>query len=266
MGLCSRLHLGYAFLTGHFDSPKVENMSRGAGKPTISQRIANLAFVKTVNTMLKEGVPASQVAHFIQEDQTSMEDVTHKALTNALAKQKTRLLNDLRFDPDVHEYEGHDGEGVEEDWFETGRVVDYDDDDGPAKPSVLARGAYKRTKGGIEEVIELEALYLTQRDRIDRLVTLEHSVGAFSDKAGHELAVAADILMKRITAKEKAGLGTKTKDIRDLKGYSQETARVLSRPDSRRRVISIVERLQRMGSEGVGEPKSGEDDREREAS
>ena len=218
-------------------------MARKTVKPTIDQMVGNLPFAETVDMMLLEGTPPSQVAHFIQGDQSSLMEINHGTLTTSLSRRKARIVAQLDDDgdpdtvPEVIENESE--------WFNSGPSIDVRS--GPMRPSILAKGAYKRIEEGIDEVHELEALFLAQRDRIDRLIVMEDSVGAFHDKASQEMSVAADILIKRITAKEKIGLlgNSKSKEIKDLRGYAKKTAEVLSRPDSRRRVISIVERIER---------------------
>ena len=78
---------------------------------------------------------------------------------------------------------------------------------------------------------------------------LESAVGAFHDRGGQEIAIAANILMQRVQAKDKFGLGEGDEfELRlNVKTYSESTAEVLSKPDSRHRVMSLLERLARLG-------------------
>jgi hypothetical protein len=95
-------------------------------------------------------------------------------------------------------------------------------------------------------MVELEALYLAKRDRIDRWMELESEVGAFSDRLGSEIVNAAKVLGQHFSIAQELGLveaGDSLKMTLDFKHYSKSTAEVLSKPESRHRVISIVERL-----------------------
>lgn len=210
-------------------------------RPSVAQLIENLPFVDVVNTMLLEGTSASDVAAFIQDDQNALRDVRTKTLVNALSRRKKHLQDE------IHEYEeeGDSGDGDGYDWFSTRRPAP-EDDQGPAIPSALSRAAYKRVKDGINELHELEGLYLSQRDRLDRLIQREASIRAFSDMTSTEFKTAADLLMKRVAVKEKLGIldGEQRRgDVSDFEGYSKETAELLSEPKARRRVVSLVERL-----------------------
>lgn len=212
-----------------------------ATKPTVLQRIANLPFAEVVDTMLLEGTSASSVAQFIQDDKGELADVPRKTLANALSRRKRERQEEIA------NYGDDDGEV---DWFNTSGTSRSSApvDEGPKLPTNIARAAYKRIKGGINEVIELESLYLAQRDRIDRLIQKEHDVRAFSELTNQEIRVAADLLIKRVSVKEKMGVldGESAKgDVRDFEGYSKDTAEVLSNSKSRHRVVSLIDRLKK---------------------
>jgi hypothetical protein len=207
-------------------------------KPTVAQLIANLSFADVVDTMLVEGTSASAVAEFIQDDQGALAEINQRTLINALARRKRERQQEIEHQA-AEEDEGRH-------WFDTTGGKKPKSDEGPKLPSPMSRAAYKRLKGGINELHELEGLYLSQRDRLDRLIQKEHDVGAFSELTNREIGCAASLLMQRVAVKEKMGVldGERvTGDVKDFKGYSRETAEVLSQPGPRRRVISIVERI-----------------------
>jgi hypothetical protein len=211
----------------------------------VAQLIENLPFLETVKKMLLENTSASDVATFIQDDQEALLDIKHKTLVNALAEKRRALIEEMN--SMARTEAGVRGEIQAEnvpEWYDTGRD---DEVDKVALPSAMARAAYKRVKEGVEELHELEGLYLSARERLDRLIEREHQVNVFSDMTAKEFSTAADLLMKRVTVKEKLGIlrgdTAGRGDVRDFDGYSRETAEVLNDPRSRRRVISIVERL-----------------------
>jgi len=236
-------------------------------KPTIYQLIDNLAFVKELDLMLLEGTSASDVAKFIQDDQKVLTDIKPKALINALAHRKDGLrkamVDDASdktkrwFNTEVRD-EPEDDEDEEEDTPAGGVVFQFPGGaqippSPPAQrmiPSVISRNIHERhIKGGVDELIELEALFRTQVHRIDRLVGLEEAKGGYIEGLNKELKVATDLLMSRVQVKEKFGLidgDLKFREQLDIKGYSEQTAETLSNPESRHRVVGLIEKLARL--------------------
>lgn len=213
---------------------------------SVGKQIENLACLATVDVMLLEGVALADVAKFIQQDQGELTDVPEKTLANALGARRLQRI----------EVDGYYGVGRPE--------LDHDalDDSIPEKdagppmrggyrrpavtPGALTKTLYKRAEGGIQHMLELEALYLASRDRVDRWMELEAEVGGFSDKCGSELVNAAKILGQHFEVAQELGLiesGERLKVSLDIRKYSKGTAEVLSKPESRHRVISILERL-----------------------
>lgn len=223
-------------------------------KPSIPQLIENLPFVKTVDLMLLEGTPVADVAKFIQDDQAALRDVHTPSLVTALGDRRKKLRDKAL------------AEASEETkrWFETGMFDDgEEDDDDPSDnvvnfprggdrmiPGAVSKQIYERhIQGGIDELIELEALYRTQRHRLDRLTGLEEAKNGFIERLGKEYDIAAKMLMARVAVKEKMGLmdgDQKFREQLDIKGYSEETVKTLSNPESRHRVVSLVEKLARL--------------------
>lgn len=185
--------------------------------------------------MLMEGARATDVAAFIQDDQGRLRDVNPKTLVNALLGRRKRKADEAE-----EHWASTQGEAVEEVVWRRK----------PQLPSALAKMAYQRTKDGIEEINELEGLYLAQRDRCDRLIDLEHRAGIFSEHTAKEIATASDILMKRLKAREVLGLvGRAGGDFHlhlDVDVYSENTINVLRNPEKRHRIVSLLERLGRL--------------------
>lgn len=233
-------------------------------KPPVSQLIENLSFVKVIDMMLLEGTPCADVARFIQDDQKSLPDVVSKTLTNALIIRKKNLQDQaVRESSDAtkkwFDTTGRTPEEPEEEDVDPLEIDDEPDarlDDLPLLqdnrkfiPSAFAKQIYQRAlKDGMEELVELEAMYRTQRHRVDRLVQIELDANGYIEGIKQEISLATDTLMKRVAVKEKLGLidgDSKFRDQLDLKGYSDDTVKVLSNPESRHRVVSLVERIKR---------------------
>lgn len=213
---------------------------------SVGKQIENLACLVTVDVMLLENTPLADVAKFIQQDQGELKDVPEKTLANALGVRRLQRI----------EVDGYYGIG------QAGLDTDALDDSVPGKegellqrggykrpavtPGSLVKNLYKRADGGIQHMLELEALYLASRDRVDRWMELESEVGGFSDKCGPELVNASKILMEHFEVAQALGLvesGERLKVSLDIRRYSERTAIVLSKPESRHRVVSLIERL-----------------------
>jgi hypothetical protein len=221
---------------------------------SVGKLVEGLSCLTTVDVMLLEGVPVVDVAKFIQKDQGELTDINEKTLANALGARRLQR----------QEVDGYFGARIPR--------VDIDDlddsadgnDDRPRlgeyrrraqTPSILTRNLYKRTEEGIKHMVELEGLYLAAKDRIDRWMELEAEAGAFSDRCGQEIVNAANIMAKHFEIAQELGLvegGDRMKLTLDFKRYSAETAKVLSNPESRHRVISLVERLAQHAKKAAG--------------
>ena len=217
-----------------------------SGRPNIAQRVEHLHFIADVDMMLAEGTPPHQVALFIQEESGELQDVTLKALARVL-KTRSREVESAM---DATGQKRRDGAWYAIDSDDGAETPDVIERMNVRLPSVIARGAKKRVDRGIDELAEMEALYLSQRDRIDRMIAVENRDGALSSRTSQEIAMAGELLMKSLSIKEKSGLiGTEAAisgNVRDLGSYARETAEVLQRPSSRRRIVSLVERFRRL--------------------
>ena len=253
-------------------------------RPPIEALVEALPFIQTVDLMLLEGAPAPDVAKFIHDDQNALTEIPVKALGDALQRRRKKL-RDLAMAQSSEQTRR---------WFETNNIggvglppddkeveEDDDEDDGPGgmtalpqippasspnrgnTPSAFAQQIYKRTVEGIEELVELEALYRTSRYRIDRLVQIEDAKNGYIENLHREVNVASELLMKRVAVKEKMGLidgDAKFREQLDLAGYSKTTVAVLSKPESRHRVVSLVDRLRQ-----IEEKKQAAEVKKREA-
>ncbi len=245
-------------------------------KPTIPQLIENLSFVKAIDLMLLEGASATNVAKFIHDDQKALVEIKPKALINALAARKEALVAEAVeksseqtrrwFDTEVKstpkvtavpdETEADDDEEDESDdhqavvlQFPGGEKVGGE----PLPkmiPSAVSRRIYDRhIKGGIDELVELEALYRTQIHRLDRLIAMEESKNGYIENLDKGIKVANELLMARVAVKKEFGLidgDQKFREQLDIKGYSEKTVKTLANPESRHRVVVLMEKLAKL--------------------
>ena len=128
----------------------------------------------------------------------------------------------------------------------------------PQTPSrvIQNKGLYDRTETGIRDMIELEGAFLAQRDRVDRMMELEALSGAFSDLTTRAIDSMTEILWKRIQARAKMneGGGDAFDFNLSIRRYSQQTMEVMSNPESRHRIMSLLERLARFGKSRIPLP------------
>ena len=112
----------------------------------------------------------------------------------------------------------------------------------------LAKTMYRRMTRGLDELIELQSMYLSQRDRIGWLMKLEQDSGIPLEPVSDEMDKGRKMLvdLAKIRSELQGGHSQVGGASLDVQGYSRETVAVLSRPESRRRIVSIVERLTRL--------------------
>jgi len=214
--------------------------ARPRAKQKVGKLVEALPFLGEIDEMLIENVPSSIVAQFIQHDKGELTDINPESLANALTVRRRQK----------QETDG---------WWGAPQSTDWGEDDDlramikyrrlPATPGRVARSLYKRAEGGVKDMLELEASYLVKRDRCDRMLELEALSGAFSDITTRALDSMDETLWKRIQAQAKLNQG-KPEGIEmslSIKNYSQETMEVLSNPESRHRIMSLLERMTRFG-------------------
>lgn len=108
----------------------------------------------------------------------------------------------------------------------------------------------------LDELSELRDLYLLQRGRVRRLVEIETESGRPSAQVAREIQVATQLLVAREQLKIDLGLdGVENRAKEDprisLSGYSEDVVRTLSHPESRHRIMSIMERVTRIGRKAI---------------
>jgi hypothetical protein len=185
----------------------VELPDMSGKKLTVRERLVRLTAIDDVDEMLLEGMSARDVAKFIQLGLAELTDVKEQTLVNELGKYNIF---------------------------------------GCRRPGVMARDQYRTQRQGIDRMIELESLYLAQRDRVDALMLQEQTEGELCAVTDRAVVAAAKLLEQHCREEQQLldrAQGGPAHEKLEIHGYSEETAEVLAKPDSRRRVISIVERL-----------------------
>lgn len=195
------------------------------------ERIKELSVAEDIDEMLIEGSSCGDVVKFIQEGLEEMTDVSFRSLKETLINYRKELRKSV---VPIDEARPHQPS------------MEYPTGGNTRRIGKLARNQYQRVCNGIDRMIELESSYLAARDRLDDILDKEHDAGFPFEMTGREFMVLGKLL--ELHGKEHdrvraiAGDGVSHEKL-DLKGYSEETAQVLSDPASRRRVVSIIERL-----------------------
>jgi len=206
----------------------MEEKRQYRNRATIGQMIEELSFVVSVDRMLLEGAKLRNVAIYIQNEQQELTEIKESTLVTALRGRRAMLVRDCDDDDDEQLPE----------------IVPE-----PALPTQVLRSLSGKD-GSLNEVIELEVMYLTARDRIERMLQAEHKAGLFSEKMANEFKMAADMLAKRFEMRDRLGLVGRSGSIDarvSLDGYSKETSKTMNHPESRRRIVSLVDRLRKVG-------------------
>ena len=208
---------------------------------TIAQRLSELSIIDDIDDMLRDGVSTGDVAKFVQLGLEELTDVKPNTLGKVLG-QRRKAIMDVQPKPPVDP-----------------RLASIIPAEG-RRVAVLSRNQYTQVNKAMDRLIEFEALYLAQRDRLDTIITKEIELGFPFEMTDRTVLTAAKLLelhgKQEKELLERLGDGPSHEKL-DLKGYSKETAATLQKADSRRRVVSIVERLKRVKG-GVDIPELAE--------
>jgi len=176
-------------------------------KPTVAERVEQLNFIDEVDELLLEGSSASDVARYIQQTMMKLKDVALKTLVKVLTERRKQLKEEsdeeeelsivamsnahpasdgphIRINPDTRKIEG----------------------DINRSPTSLARVMYDRYVGNFNLLLELESIYLSQRDRISRMMLIEERLGMPLDDLGKEFDIARKLLVAHANVQKSLGL------------------------------------------------------------
>jgi len=215
------------------------------GRIPLAQRISDLPIVSEVDDMLREGLSAPDVAKHIQETFELLADVSPDVLRKALSERKKNLPPPP---PDPEQwpavYSPPDTE-----------VVNHPD--GARPPGALAKAQYQQAKRGINVMLEAECLYLAQRDRIDRLIHSENRTGEPYEDMPREMGTALEMLKTHAKLEEQYGPAVDrmrlSLDVQGdaATGLGGAIAAVMKNPESRHKVLSMVQRFAKLAAPPV---------------
>jgi hypothetical protein len=124
--------------------------------------------------------------------------------------------------------------------------------------SLVARNATRKLADGISELDELEKLYKLQEERIQIDFQNEKKLGKLFATTGREVFVAMKILRQSAELKMDLGLVKRQLGTMEVTGqvaaevterYGKDSiGKVISDPDSRRKVLGLAERLFQLGA------------------
>lgn len=182
---------------------------------SVAQRLANYDGIGSIDIALVEGVNAAEMARELQEEQGVFTDVMTETLARELSRRRQRRL-EAEWCPD-------------------------------ADPPSVAR---ELERGPLDELKALSALVRVQMVRVDRALAIEQRNGRIQKDAGREILAASKMLGELARLKVLLGVYPVSNEpavLSDFAGLSEETAEVLSRPESRHRVLSIIDRVATRG-------------------
>lgn len=227
-------------------------------KPTIMQLIEALPrkVLVTIDTMMIEGTPVTDVVRYLQQDQKLLVDQNEKTLVEALRarlKAKKQAARVVEIDDDGYEEDGGS-------WANTHAMGQVPQIKGP---SLMSKVLYDRVRTGIDDLVELEAMFLVQKQRIDKMVMLENQSMGIVEDLGDQIEKAAKLILARTKVKKDLGLmGDSFSMNLSVRGYTDNVVATLSNPESRRRVMSLVEQTVSAAEAGIldAEVDESEDD------
>lgn len=207
----------------------VEKSYRPRVSPPRYARLKNLSCFKEVKRMLLEGYPVPEIVKFIQEDQKEYTDVTSEHLTQLLYRFRKEEIKPAEI--------------------------------GIRRMPKAFLDMWKAVEKKIPEIRELLWLYNLQKERIGIDVTTEKNIKKLFATTHREIQTAAQLLRNLVDMKMDLGikerdLGKLTIDGDLIPMLQNEAARLnlpeLERvgldPESRRRVLDLVEFLMRLGN------------------
>lgn len=197
------------------------------GRKSIGKRFEQIPEAEELKNMLLGPSTVSEVADIVQQEWGRFTDNTRGSLMSRLYEYRKKLRGGYK-PPKATE---------------------------PVKVESLSRRAitkaarkrYDKVIESVDRMLELEALYLVQRDRLEWLLEEEQKEGIPYNNMSRDFVAATNTLLAHLKV-EMAVLGVpeEEKEVAvSFDRYSENTAKALANPESRRRVVSLIERIQR---------------------
>lgn len=140
--------------------------------PNAFKSLKELPFFEVIDTKIKQNVAVEELARWIQEDKLQMQDLKRESLVRQLHRYKAALP--------------------------PGEVAEVE-------PLFFAKSIEKLNRG-VDEIAELEKLYLYQLKRISMDGETEEKINKLFGGMNREIQLAADLLSKMIDKKMELGL------------------------------------------------------------
>ena len=134
--------------------------------------LKELPYFDEIDSRIKANISVKEVARWIQEDRGGRLDVTREGLEKQLFRYKRNLL--------------------------PGEVAE--------KQPMFFQKQIEKLERGVDEIEELEKLYLLQLHRMDRCIKAEDAADELSGSTRPEIRLAVDILSKMVEKKAQLGL------------------------------------------------------------
>lgn len=210
--------------------PKRSFRVRPVSRDTGNHRIRTLVCFQEVHDRILDGWTLTEVARFIHEVKKELADLTRNGLIAALQDYRKTIppaeLVKKRITPVYVE-------------------------------------AAKQVEEGVDELVELEKLYKLQMRRIDIDVNNEKNIKKLLPTTGQEVRIAREILSTYADLKMDLGLSKRHLGQMDVEArlmadvavrYNKpEVQNVLSNPQSRKKVLNLVERLMSRSATSLSE-------------
>lgn len=161
------------------DSKRVKKLTsrkKKKGEPTDNsfKRLKNLEYFPEIDIKIKAGVDLDEIARWIQEDLMAMDDIQRESLKRQLYRYKSNLPP---------------GELLE-----------------ATEEPLYIRKAIEKMKRGVNEIEELEKLYLFQLRRISIDAQHEEKISKLFKGTNKEIELATNLLEKIIEKKMELGI------------------------------------------------------------
>jgi len=165
------------------------------------KRLRSLYCFDEMDKKVKAGVSVEEIARWLQEDLLQLQDVKRETLVRQLYRYKASLP--------------------------PGQIV--------TAPPLYLKKAIEKLKRGVNEIEELEHLYLFQLKRISIDAETEEKINKLFSGTAREIQLAADLLVKMLDKKMELGLIDKRPDRLEISGGMHVTGDIADE-DTRHRL------------------------------
>jgi hypothetical protein len=185
-------------------------------KPTVTEELSDLSRIDEIDEMLIDGTAPTDVARFIQGTLGHLKKVNEDSLVKALRHRKAAKAQIL------------------------------ESTTAAAQTASMVSSKYAKAVAGLDHLIELESMYLLMKQRISRSTKLEED-GEYLENLYRDFNCAKDIVVDHAKLMTQMGLGNRVVETEGSSVMSERISKVLERPESRRKILSVIEQLRSLG-------------------